>query len=196
MPVEEGVTILQLAKIHPINMSFWYSFAFFVRLLSVFSIGLATVSVGLCQSPPPEYPRTVLYQGILHPLVTLSQDAPVVNFTTFYQVGFPVGVNVWKTARIGYSLEVVPFIRAENNASRVNNVLFHPGVLLGFDKGFTLAGRLAFETAGRYGVTPVLNKTFRRPGPVNYFVTLPLPVRFGNDRPASLTAGLQVGLAF
>lgn len=149
------------------------------------------------QAPPAhDYPRTVLYQGILHPIVTFSQDAPVVNFKTFYQVGFPVGVNIWKTATIGYSLEIVPFVRSEAGVSRVNNVLFHPGVLVGLGKGFTLANRLAFETGGRYGVTPVLNKTFRRPGPVNYFLAIPVPVRFGNDRPTSVTLGFQFGLAF
>ncbi|MEZ0539372.1 hypothetical protein [Fibrella arboris] len=158
---------------------------------------LATLATYAQQTPAPhEYPRMVLYQGILHPIVTFSQDAPVVNFKSFYQVGFPVGVNIWKTATIGYSLEVVPLIRAEAGVSRVNNVLFHPGVLVGLGNGFTLANRLAFETAGRYGVTPVLNKTFRRPGPVNYFLAVPIPVRFGNDRPASITLGFQFGLAF
>lgn len=150
------------------------------------------------QTPPPphDYPRTVLYQGILHPIVTFSQDAPVVNFKTFYQVGFPVGVNVWKTAKLGYSLEVVPFIRAEAGISRMNNVLFHPGLLLGLGKGYTLASRLAFETAGRYGLTPVLNKVVKRNENTNYFVAIPIPVRFGNDRPTSVTLGFQFGIAF
>jgi hypothetical protein len=138
----------------------------------------------------------VLYQGVLHPIITFSQDAPVVNFKTYYQVGFPVGVNVWKTAKLGYSLEIVPFIRAEAGNSRMNNVLFHPGLLLGLGKGFTLASRLAFETAGRYGLTPVLNKVVKRNEHTNYFVALPIPVRFGNDRPASVTFGFQFGIAF
>ncbi|WP_375447821.1 hypothetical protein [uncultured Fibrella sp.] len=168
-----------------------------VRFFSLFLFGLTLATPALPQAPAPhEYPRTVLYQGILHPIVTFSQDAPVVNFKTFYQVGFPVGVNIWKTAKIGYSLEIVPFIRSEAGVSRMNNVLFHPGVLVGLGNGFTLANRLAFETGGRYGVTPVLNKTFRRPGPVNYFLAVPLPVRFGNDRPTSVTLGFQFGLAF
>jgi hypothetical protein len=148
-------------------------------------------------SPPPhEYPRMVLYQGVIHPLVTFSRDAPVVNFKTYYQVGFPVGVNIWKTAKLGYSLEIVPFIRAEAGVSRVNNVLFHPGVLLGLGKGFTLASRLAFETAGRYGFTPVLNKVVKRSENTSYFVALPIPVRFGNDRPANVTIGFQFGISF
>lgn len=152
--------------------------------------------VCVAQHTPSEAPRTVMYQGILHPLVTFSDHAPTYNFKSYYLVGFPVGVNFWKTAKLGYSLEVVPFIRAENGTSRVSNVLFHPGLLVGLGKGFTLANRIAFETSGRYGVTPVLNKTFRRPGPVSYFLAMPLPVRFGNDRAASLTVGLQFGITF
>ncbi|NID13150.1 hypothetical protein [Fibrivirga algicola] len=179
------------------------SFSRIARLVTI-SLFLTLITCkAQAQQPPPahEYPRVVLYQGILHPIVTFSQEAPVVNFKSFYQVGFPVGVNIWKTAKIGYSLEVVPFIRSEAGISRVNNVLFHPGVLVGLGNGFTLANRLAFETAGRYGVTPVFNKTFRRPGPtkrgpVNYFLAIPLPVRFGNDRPTSVTVGFQFGVAF
>lgn len=162
---------------------------------ALFSFGSSTSSLAQSHSPT-EYPRMVLYQGILHPLVTFSDQAPAYNFKRYYQVGFPVGVNIWKTPKLGYSLEIVPSIRAENGISRVNNVLFHPGVLAGLGKGYTLASRLAFETSGRYGVTPVLNKTFRRPGPMSYFVAIPLPIRFGNDRPASATVGLQFGVTF
>lgn len=90
----------------------------------------------------------------------------------------------------------MPFVRAENGVSKVNNVLFHPGVLLGLGKGYTLASRLAFETAGRYGVTPVLNKVIKRTPNTSYFLAIPVPVRFGNDRPTSITIGFQFGVAF
>lgn len=139
-------------------------------------------------------PRTTMYQGIIHPLVTFSDHAPEFNFTDYYVVGFPVGVNLWKSGKLGYSLEIVPFMRAANGTSRVSNVLFHPGFLFGLGNGFTLATRMAFETSGRYGITPVLNKTFRRPGPMSYFVAMPMPLRFGNDRAASFTVGLQFGI--
>ncbi len=184
-----------------------YYYQFLRRAISTRTIQLSVVSLLLLsllalpaksQTSPPahEYPRMVLYQGIIHPLVTFSKDAPVVNFKTYYQVGFPVGVNIWKTAKLGYSLEVVPFIRAEAGVSRVNNVLFHPGVLLGLGKGFTLASRLAFETAGRYGFTPVLNKVVKRNENTSYFVAVPVPVRFGNDRPTSVTLAFQFGISF
>lgn len=166
------------------------------RLLAGFALLTPCLRPAFAQSPPPEYPRTVLYQGVLHPLVTFGNEAPVFNFKTYYLVGFPVGVNTWKSSRLGYSLEIVPFIRSENGISRVSNVLFHPGVLLGLGKGYTLAGRLAFETAGRYGITPVLNKIVKRSAQTSYFVAIPLPVRFGNDRPAGVTIAFQFGIAF
>ncbi len=162
-------------------MSFRFSRQFFSRFLASLLGGIVFISSAYGQTPVHEYPRMVLYQGILHPVVTLSDKAPVYNFNSYYLVGFPLGVNIWKTAKIGYSREVVPFIRAENGVSKLSNVLFHPGLLLGLGNGYTLASRLAFETSGRYGFTPVLNKTFRRPGPVSYFVAVPLPVRFGNS---------------
>jgi hypothetical protein len=62
--------------------------------------------------------------------------------------------------------------------------------------GFTLAGRAAFETAGRYGFTPVLNKIVKKNKNSGYFVALPIPVRFGNDHPANVTIGFQFGISF
>ncbi len=177
-------------------MLFVYSPNFVCQFIRPLVVLALLGSSALAQSNPPEYPRTVLYQGIIHPIVTFSQDAPAFNFKSYYVVGFPIGVNLWKTPKLGYSLEIVPFIRAENGSSKVNNVLFHPGVLLGLGKGYTLAGRLAFETTGRYGVTPVLNKVVKRTPQTSYFVAVPVPVRFGNEHPASLTIGFQFGIAF
>ncbi|MFD2934694.1 hypothetical protein [Spirosoma flavum] len=49
----------------------------------------------------------------------------------------------------------------QKGTSRVANVLFHPGVLINLGHDFTFAGRLAFETSGQYGLTPVFNKIVR-----------------------------------
>jgi len=144
----------------------------------------------------PTYPRMVGYLGVLHPLLTVDEKGTETNFTNYYVVGFPIGLNLWKTKQIGFSVEIVPLIRAENGSSRVTNVLFHPGVLVNLGHDFTFAGRLAFETSGRYGLTPVLNKIVKRGQVVSYFVAVPLPVRFGNNRPLSATVGLQGGIVF
>lgn len=148
------------------------------------------------QDSPPVYPRMAGYVGILHPLVTFSREETVTNFKDYYVVGLPTGINLWKSQKVGFSVEVVPLIRAQNGTSRMANLLFHPGVLIGLGHGFTLAGRAAFETAGRYGFTPVLNKIVKKAKNSGYFVAVPIPVRFGNDHPASVTLGFQFGITF
>lgn len=146
---------------------------------------------------PVTYPRIAGYVGILHPLVTFTDgDKPHYNFDGAYVIGMPTGINIWKSARIGFSMEFVPLIRATKGLSKMNNFLFHPGALFGLGKGFTLATRAAFETSGRYGFTPVLNKIVKKNTGSSYFIAVPLPVRFGNDLPASFTVGFQFGIIF
>src|SRR6187397_2518681 len=100
------------------------------------------------------YPKITGYFGILHPIVTFSGNETNVNFRDYYVVGFPTGITIWKSSKIGFSFEVVPQIKAENGISKMNNFLFHRGLLVALGKGYTFAGRLAFETSGRYGITP------------------------------------------
>jgi len=64
---------------------------------------------------PPSYPRMAAYLGVLHPLATVSQGKVETNFGHYYAVGFPIGLNLWKTAKIGFSVEIVPTIRAEKS---------------------------------------------------------------------------------
>lgn len=142
------------------------------------------------------YPKITGYFGILHPITTLSSEQTNVNFRDYYAVGFPTGINIWKSSKIGFSFEVVPNIRVQGNSDKVTNLLFHPGVLVALGKGYTFAGRAAFESSGRYGFTPVLNKTVIKGDNCSYFVAVPLPVRFGNDHPATFTVGFQFGIAF
>lgn len=142
------------------------------------------------------YPKITGYVGVMHPIVTFNDQKPNFNFKGHYIVGVPAGINIWKNQRVGFSMEFVPIIRAENGDSKVNNLLFHPGVLMALGRGFTFAGRVAFETSGRYGITPVLNKTIIKNKHSSYFLAVPLPIRFGNSRPASLTVGFQFGIAF
>jgi hypothetical protein len=78
----------------------------------------------------------------------------------------------------------------------MSNLLIHPGVLVSLGNGYTFAGRLAFETSGRYGLTPVLNKVIIKNKSSSLFAAVPVPFRFGNDRPFSATVAFQFGLAF
>ncbi len=172
------------------------------RGVSLLIFFLSFYSSSFAQVPPPAetprvYPRTSAYLGVLHPLISVgSQGVSYPNFKDAYIVGFPIGFNLHKTNKIGFSVELVPTIRSTRADSRVTNLLIHPGVLVSLGHDFTFVGRLAFETSGRYGFTPVLNKVIRKGKVNNYFLALPLPVRFGNGHPASVTAGIQFGIAF
>lgn len=147
-------------------------------------------------APQETFPKITGYVGILHPIVTFNKHETHINFSHFYVGGLPTGINIWKSPKVGFSMEIVPSIRAENGVSKMNNLLFHPGILLGLGKGYTFVGRAAFETAGRYGLTPVLNKLIVKNKHSNYFVAVPVPLRFGNNLPVSLTVGFQFGIAF
>lgn len=156
----------------------------------------ASLTDSLGQVPPVTYPKVTAYVGAVSPLVTFSNGGTATNFNGHFVAGLATGINLWKSDNIGFSFEVVPFLRVEEGVSKVNNFLFHPGVLVALGGGFTFAGRAAFETSGRYGFTPVFSKAIIRNKNSSYFIALPLPVRFGNEHPTSATIALQLGLAF
>lgn len=170
----------------------------YILLLSIASTGYSQDKRTETEPSTPAivYPRIAGYVGIVHPLVSFDKDGTHTNFGTSYTVGMPVGINLWKTGKVGFSFEVVPHIRAENGTSKMSNFLFHPGILFALGNGYTFAGRAAFETSGRYGFTPVLNKVIKKNKHNNYFAALPLPVRFGNDRPSSFAIAFQFGIGF
>jgi hypothetical protein len=142
------------------------------------------------------YPRVTGYFSILQPLVTYTNHSFAGNFGNVYIIGFPFGVNLLKSDSFGISFEVAPAIRTEKNISKVSTVLFHPGAMFRFKHGFTFIGRMAFETSGRFGVTPVFNQVIKKGKDASFFVSVPFPVRFGNDLPASVSTGLQLGVSF
>jgi hypothetical protein len=145
----------------------------------------------------PKYPRVVGYLSFILPLETLQNGTFTPNFdhhTT--SIGFPVGVNVLYSDRFGFSYEFTPTVKASGGSSKMSNLLFDPGTMFRFDHGFTIITRLAFETSGRYGFTPVFNQVYARTKAVNYFVALSLPNRFGNADPYSIGLNLQIGFTF
>lgn len=147
-------------------------------------------------SPEQTYPRVTAYASFIHPIVTFDKNGSSFNFSDSYTVGFPVGINILKSDRIGFSFEMVPFLKVADGVDKASNLLFHPGVLFRRKYGFTLITRLAFETSGRYGMTQVFNKVFLRKKEVSYFVATPVPVRFGNTKPPSVGLILQLGANF
>jgi hypothetical protein len=163
-------------------------------LKHLFAIALFAISAIV--SAQTTYPKTTGYFGIYHPILTVSNEQTNLNFRDYYAVGFPTGINIWKSSKIGFSFEIVPNIKTEDGHDKVTNIVFHPGILVALGDGFTFAGRAAFESGGRYGVTPVINKTVIKSDNCSYFVAVPFPVRFGNNHPASFAVGFQFGIAF
>jgi hypothetical protein len=165
--------------------------------LTIFSVFLLSTNLFSQEVPtPPVYPKTVGYASVLHPIITIDDKASTFNFTYNYTVAVPVGINILKSDKLGFSFEIASFIKADKHSDKVVNLLFHPGIMFRFKHGFTFITRAAFETGGRYGFTPVFNKIIARGKNVNYFLAVPLPVRFGNEKPASVGAGFQLGINF
>src|SRR5215217_8836623 len=90
-----------------------------IRLLPFLLIGLLPMRSFSQAAPPQTYPKIAGYVGILHPLVTFSSAGTDRNFDGHYVVGMPTGINIWKSAKIGFSAEFVPTIRAENGNSKM-----------------------------------------------------------------------------
>ncbi|MFV5687440.1 hypothetical protein ACM55M_02300 [Flavobacterium sp. ZT3R25] len=161
-----------------------------------FAILFALLALNTAAFSQTTYPKITGYFGVVHPIATFSESETTLNFKDYYAVGFPTGINIWKSSKIGFSFEIVPTIKAEDGTSKMNSLLFHPGILVALGNGYTFAGRAAFETNGRYGITPVFNKTVLKNTNSSYYVAIPLPVRFGNEHPATFAIGFQFGIAF
>jgi hypothetical protein len=149
--------------------------------------------------PSPTYPKTVGYLSFILPMVTANKDKTTNDFSggvNQFAIGFPVGVNVLFSDHFGFSYEITPTIQASPGTTKTSKILFDPGPMFRFSHGFTIITRLAFETAGRYGFTPVFNEVYARTKVANYFVALSLPARFGNSELPTLGLNLQLGLIF
>ena len=86
------------------------------------------------------FPKITGYASILHPVVVINKDHTTTNFDGYYQVIFPFGINIWKSKKIGFSIELAPGIRAEKGSSKMNNLLIHLGCWLTWVKGLDLQG--------------------------------------------------------
>jgi len=131
----------------------------------------------------PKYPKVVGYLSFVLPLETLQAGHFTPNFAHY-------------SDRFGFSYEFTPTVKASGGTSKMSNLQFAPGTMFRFDHGFTVITRLAFETSGRYGFTPVFNQVYARSKTVNYFAALSLPNRFGNSDPYSIGLNLQFGFTF
>jgi hypothetical protein len=172
------------------------------KFLFVTAILLWLHSISFAQpqpQPSPTYPKTVGYLSFILPMVTANKDKTTNDFSggvNQFAIGFPVGVNVLYSEHFGFSYEITPTIQASPGTTKTSKILIDPGPMFRFAHGFTIITRLAFETAGRYGFTPVFNEIYARSKVANYFVALSLPARFGNSELPTLGLNLQLGLIF
>ena len=148
----------------------------------------------------PSYPYAKAYLSFIIPWVTISKTTTT-EFQSATTIGFPVGLMVYSSKTFGFSYEITPSIAASKptkgkGTSKTSNLLFDPGPVFRFTHGWNVIARLAFETQGRYGFTPVLNKVYARTKAVDYWFSVSTPVRFGNSIPASIGGSLQIGFTF
>jgi hypothetical protein len=142
------------------------------------------------------YPKVAAYFSIVHPIVTISSNLPAYNFDHSYTVGFPIGVNILKSDHLAYSIEIIPILKSANGITKTYNLAIQPGLIFRYPNGFNILTRAAFETGGRYGGNLVFNKVFYKTKANSYWVSVPIPARFGNNTPASIGIGLQLGVTF
>jgi hypothetical protein len=147
------------------------------------------------------YPYSKGYMSFIIPWVTINKNTTTTEFQSATTIGFPVGLNVYYSPSFGFSYEITPSVQWQTptgkaGTSKTSNLLFDPGPMFRFQHGFNIITRLAFETQGRYGFTPVFNKVYARTQAMDYWFSLSLPARFGNNEPSSLGLNLQIGFTF
>ena len=172
-----------------------------IKNFSLTLILIFQITYSYCQSQPGQqvYPKTVGYLSFILPMVTINKSTTTNDFSggiNKFAIGFPVGINVLYSQHFGFSYEITPTIQASPGSTKTSKILIDPGPMFRFSHGFTFIPRLAFESTGRYGFTPVFNQIYARSKFANYFVAVSLPARFGNNELPSIGANLQFGLIF
>jgi hypothetical protein len=166
-------------------------------IIALGSVAFAQIDVPVTTAPKTIYPKSVGYFSFILPIVTINQNVTTNDFSNFnngFAIGFPVGINVLYSDKFGFSYEFTPTIKSTNGETKTSNLLFDPGPMFRFKHGVTLITRLAFETSGRYGFTPVLNKVVMRSKFCNLFAAVSMPVRFGDSELPTIGGNFQFGI--
>jgi hypothetical protein len=169
-----------------------------ILFVTLFVCALAIQHANAQDKPnPTEVARVTGYFSYLMPLAKFQGGESTSNFRDGFAMGFPAGfILATKSGRYGYIFELVPIIAFADGTSRMDNLVFNPGIQFHIPGGWNFNALASFETSGRYGLTPVISKTLRVGEYTSWFMTVPVPVRFGADRPTSLEFALQLGFAF
>ena len=174
----------------------------------IFSALLAFSTVVSAQTATS--PKITTYFSVFHTVGTYtSQFNPSYIFSTnCYKIGFPIGINVYKSPKMGFSFEFIPYISSVNSSvggksqSGVSELQFHPGLVFPLKHGFSIAERIALSTSGRYGISQAISKTFYKTECCSYYAAIPMGFRFGNENPSALSGvnsffwGVCLGVSF
>jgi hypothetical protein len=171
--------------------------------LIVYFFTLCTIS----KAQTTTYPKITEYIAVYHTIGNYSSHCnPAYIFgCNEYRTYIPFGINVYKNPKVGFSVEIMPCLESVNTSekgksqSKISEVIFHPGLVFPLKHGFSLSERVAFSSSGRYGVTQILSKTFFKGQFCNYYASIPMGVRFGNENNCGNNTffwGITLGTSF
>jgi hypothetical protein len=167
-----------------------YSYSVLIYVIILCLPSQAFSQVGITEKSFQEETQIGAYiSSVTHLFEAMGQDN---NFLPFQLIGVPVGVNFWLNKQFTFSIEFVPEVRLQESV-RMENFLFHPGFIWNFSERTNLAMRLAFDTSGRIGFTPVLGYKLIPLNQSSVALGIPFPLRFGNNLPPQFAIGLQLG---
>jgi hypothetical protein len=135
--------------------------------------------------------------GFVIPLATRANDITTTVSDDFV-IGFPTGITIKTSQRIAFDLELVPVI--QNEPLHVD-LTVHPGLILTAADRLNLGLRMAFDV-GRpsWGLTPLVNRSFRLTDNCSVFGELVVPIRFQIDALGngftSIGIGIHTGIGF
>ncbi|MCC5920079.1 MAG: hypothetical protein LAT68_08115 [Cyclobacteriaceae bacterium] len=124
-----------------------------------------------------------------------GEDDLLADFFPLRSFGVPVGINFWINHDLAFSIEFVPEVNVEDGLE-MEKLLFHPGFIWILSNRTSFAARLAFDTSGSVGFTPVLGYNIIQLEQSSVSLGIPFPIRFGNDMPLMIAIGLQLGWGF
>jgi hypothetical protein len=172
----------------------------------LFVLNVSVPGLLFCQAPPaaivtgspevPAYPKIGTYMVLFLPVVSTNNKTTAWNFSGTFSIGLATGVNILYSDQFGFSFDLSPIITTTKGLSKVSNLIFDPGPIFRFKKGYGMITRIAFETAGRFGESTVFYKLFTPSKKTSLVVSAGIPIRFGNNLPASVGASLFFGISF
>ncbi len=158
--------------------------------ITLFSLSI-TFSLFSQDKNQKKYPNINGFIGTAIPILSLSNDGLLSNFDKSTTLAFPFGLNLNKSKKFSYSVELDPIITFKKEGSSLTNLAILPGILF-HTEYFTYGIRATFEINGRYGASFSLLRNIFKGNGFDIVIGLPLDLRFGNSLPSSVGTGLIV----